>query len=81
MLITEFDYGHVGIVNEFMTFANKQELSENSYYVFVSDTYIYSDKLYVLMLSLEGNWCLLSQRLVILEEINFRIVVKLWICK
>lgn len=55
VLITEFDYGNVNLIKEFITFTNKQESSENSYFVLVSDAYIFSDNLYLMVLSLENN--------------------------
>jgi hypothetical protein len=55
ILITEFDYGDVNLIKEFMTFTNKQKSAENSYFVLVSDAYIFADNLYLMILSLENN--------------------------
>lgn len=54
-LVYKLDYGNIELVDNTMDFIEKQTLTENSYYEFVSDAYVFSNKLYLLILTHDGQ--------------------------
>ncbi len=71
--ILEFDYRHIKSVSNTMDFIEKQKEEENSYYEFVSDAYLFSNKLYLLILSYNGNKMLSNKVLEInMSETGFK---------
>ncbi|QTD38778.1 6-bladed beta-propeller [Polaribacter batillariae] len=53
--VLEFDYRSIKSVSNTMDYIEKQKQEENSYYEFVSDAYLFSDKLYLLTLFYNQN--------------------------